>query len=147
MTIATTSVPLCYSSARTEISTLGAVSNDPRAEQSNHPVVAEQRATAAPAPALDADSRSFSGLVIYTRYSTDMQNPQSCEDQERKVRQALEQMGIDHSSALVLHDDGIPGTRADRPAFVQLIEKINRGDVRILAVDDQSRFSRGDNAF
>jgi len=37
--------------------------------------------------------------VIYTRYSSDMQSPKSCEDQEREVREALDRLEIDHRLA------------------------------------------------
>lgn len=86
-------------------------------------------------------------VVIYTRYSSDMQRPESCTDQERKVREALTRMGFSHAEAAVLRDEAISGTRADRPEFARLLKMIESRRVSILAVDDQSRFSRGDNAF
>jgi site-specific DNA recombinase len=85
--------------------------------------------------------------VIYTRYSSDMQRPESCADQERKVRGALTRMGFSHAEAIVLRDEAISGTRADRPEYARLLKMIESRRVSILAVDDQSRFSRGDNAF
>lgn len=42
-------------------------------------------------------------IVIYTRYSTDMQSTQSCEDQERQVRLGLKKLGIDDGAAVVIH--------------------------------------------
>jgi DNA invertase Pin-like site-specific DNA recombinase len=85
-------------------------------------------------------------IVIYTRYSTDMQRSTSCEDQERNVRAALKRRKIDTRDALVLQDRAETGTRSDRPAFATLTGMIDRREVLILAVDDQSRFSRGDYA-
>jgi DNA invertase Pin-like site-specific DNA recombinase len=85
-------------------------------------------------------------IVIYTRYSTDMQRSDSCEDQEREVREALQHRGIDTRDALLLQDRAESGTRSDRDAFTTLTGMIERGEVQILAVDDQARLSRADNA-
>lgn len=85
--------------------------------------------------------------VIYTRFSTDMQRRGSCPDQERNVRTGLNRKGIDTSDALVIYDKAESGTRADRAKFEQLQTMIARGEVGILAVDDQSRLTRADNAF
>jgi hypothetical protein len=40
-------------------------------------------------------------VVIFARYSTDMQNPKSCDDQARDVREGLARKGIDATNALV----------------------------------------------
>jgi DNA invertase Pin-like site-specific DNA recombinase len=85
-------------------------------------------------------------IVIYTRYSTDMQREESCEDQEREVRQGLERLGIDARDAVVIYDRAESGTKNDRAKFEHLRATIARGEVGILAVDDQARFSRADNA-
>ncbi len=87
-----------------------------------------------------------SKLVIYARYSTDLQSKASCEDQVRQVREALTRLGIDHSNALVLADEAISGTKADRPNFQRLLAMIEREEVSILAVDEQSRLTRGFDA-
>ena len=83
--------------------------------------------------------------VIYTRYSSDMQREESCEDQERDVRDGLAHKKIDHRDALVLADKAESGTKSDRAGFIRLADMIKRGELGILAVDDQSRLSRGDN--
>ena len=85
--------------------------------------------------------------VILTRYSSKMQRPASCEDQERNVRRALPARDVNPDRALVLHDRAESGTLADRPVMQQLHQMIDRGEVGVLAVDDQARFSRGDNVF
>ena len=85
--------------------------------------------------------------VILTRYSSKMQRPASCEDQERNVRRALPAKGVNPIRALVLHDRAESGTLADRPVMQELHQMIDRGRIGVLAVDDQGRFSRGDNVF
>ena len=85
-------------------------------------------------------------LVIYTRYSSDMQSPKSCADQERDVRQALTRLGIDHRLAVVIHDEAESGTKTFRPEAERLDEMSQKGEIGILAVDDQARFTRADKA-
>lgn len=84
-------------------------------------------------------------LYIFTRISTLLQNPKSPEDQARQVREGLEHKGIDHKKAIVISEMGKSGTKDDRDGFRLIEERIKRGDKFILAVDDQSRFSRGSN--
>jgi len=86
-------------------------------------------------------------LVISTRYSTDMQNPKSCLDQERDVRTGLTKKGIDHSDAIVIYDAGESGTKTYRDEYARLEAMVRAGEIGILAVDDQSRLSRADNVF
>lgn len=85
--------------------------------------------------------------VIYARYSSDMQRPDSCADQERDVRRDLPRYGVDPAPAVVLKDEAESGTRAKRDGgFETLCAMIGRGEVGVLAVDDQARLSRADNA-
>jgi hypothetical protein len=85
--------------------------------------------------------------VMYTLFSTDMQRVESCEDQEREIGKGLVHKGIDVTNFEVIHDRASSGTKNDRVQFDQLRARIRRGEIGILAVDDQARFSRADNAF
>ncbi len=85
--------------------------------------------------------------VLYTRFSTDMQRDESCEDQEREVRKGLALKGIDATNFEVVHDRAASGTKNDRAQFEQLRARIQREEIGILAVDDQARFSRADDAY
>lgn len=85
--------------------------------------------------------------VLYARYSSDMQRRESCPDQERNIRTGLARKSIDTNDAFVIHDEAESGTKTDREKFEQLRAMIARGEVGILAVDDQSRLTRADNAF
>ena len=96
---------------------------------------------------LDRETEMKNSVVIYTRFSTEMQSQKSCEDQEREVREGLQRMGIEAGDALVICDEAQSGTRVDRSGFEQLSEKVDNNQPFILAVDDQSRLSRADNAF
>lgn len=85
-------------------------------------------------------------VVIYTRYSSDMQRSDSCDDQERGVRRDLGRFGVSAADALVIRDEAESGTKSNRDGFQQLLAMIARGEVGVLAVDDQSRLTRADNA-
>jgi len=85
-------------------------------------------------------------VVIYSRFSSEMQRAESCDDQEREVRSALERRGIESQDAIVIRDEAESGTKSDRAGFQRLITMRNAGEIAILVVDDQSRLTRGENA-
>lgn len=90
---------------------------------------------------------SHKKTVIYARFSSDMQRADSCTDQERDVRAGLTRKGIDPTNAVILRDEAESGTKVARDGFQQLCDMVARGEVGVLAVDDQSRLTRADNAF
>lgn len=85
-------------------------------------------------------------IVIYCRFSTDLQRTDSCRDQEREVRAGLARLGIPAADAVVIRDEAESGTRADRAGFRRLCGMVARGEVAVVAVDTQSRLTRGENA-
>jgi hypothetical protein len=94
----------------------------------------------------NADCESDSGKYIYARYSDDKQRPESCEDQIRTTRRGLPKYGVDPTDAIEIKDDAISGTKTSRTGFRRLLDLLREGKVKILAVDQQSRLTRGDNA-
>ncbi len=84
-------------------------------------------------------------VIIYTRYSDDNQRKESCADQERECRRYLERLNVRGSRIQVISDAAISGTKDDRPGFVAIQQLIDKSEIEILIVDDQSRFSRGLN--
>ena len=85
-------------------------------------------------------------VVIYTRYSSDMQRTDSCSDQERTVRSDLIRFGVPLKDCLVIRDEAESGTKSNRDGYQLLLAMIARGEVAVLAVDDQARLTRADNA-
>ncbi|GJM25766.1 MAG: hypothetical protein DHS20C16_21810 [Phycisphaerae bacterium] len=85
--------------------------------------------------------------VILTRFSSDMQRTESCDDQEREVRAALKRLGVPLTNLRVLRDEAESGTKNYRDVFAELMGWVRMGQVNVLAVDDQGRFSRADQAF
>lgn len=86
-------------------------------------------------------------IVIYCRYSSDMQRADSCIDQERQVRAALARLGVVGLEVVVINDEAESGTKTARDGFRQLCDMVARGEVAVLAVDDQSRLTRAENAY
>ena len=68
-------------------------------------------------------------------------------DQERQVRAALARLGICGFEIIVIYDEAESGTKTDRDGFRQLRDMVARGEVAVLAVDDQSRLTRAENAY
>src|SRR5690606_27369790 len=90
---------------------------------------------------------SNSGVYIYTRFSSGLQRPESCEDQERKTRKEFDRKGIRHNGAHVLSDEGITGQHDDRPGFQKLLARVRAGLVKVLGVDELSRLSRSRDGY
>jgi hypothetical protein len=84
--------------------------------------------------------------IIYTRYSSDMQRPDSCADQERNIREYLKRNEIDVQNVEMLKDEAISGTKETREMYTAIVRRIEAGEEFLLIVDDQSRFSRADMA-
>src|SRR6516165_11949731 len=53
-------------------------------------------------------------VVLYLRYSTDMQRTESCEDQERNIRRDLPRFGVPAQDVLVVRDEAESGTKTSR---------------------------------
>ena len=83
--------------------------------------------------------------VIYCRFSSEMQSVDSNVDQERRCRDELNRMGLDHSDFKVICDEAISGMSESRPGFAELKELLYSGRLGIAIVSEQSRLSRGDN--
>ncbi|QDU19739.1 recombinase family protein [Urbifossiella limnaea] len=86
-------------------------------------------------------------IVIYCRYSSDMQRADSCADQERAVRAVLMRHGYAADDIIVIKDEAESGTKTAREGFQLLRAMIARGEVAAVAVDDQSRLARDNNSF
>lgn len=86
-----------------------------------------------------------SSIVLFLRFSDPKQREESLRAQELKCRQLLDQLGIDHSNALVLKGSAERGDRDDRADFELIREMIASKTLKVLCADEQSRFSRGFN--
>ena len=79
--------------------------------------------------------------ALYGRYSTDLQNEQSVEDQFRLCRKFTEQHGIE--IVRTFDDRGISGaTIAARPGVRELMKAAERKEFDCIVVESLSRLSR-----
>jgi site-specific DNA recombinase len=80
--------------------------------------------------------------VIYARYSSDLQSPDSIDDQIRKCREYASREGWLEVRAY--SDAAVSGTGLDRQGFQRLMEDAvsSNRDFDVILIDDTSRFSR-----
>ena len=82
------------------------------------------------------------GDAIYARYSSELQNPRSCDDQVTELRQALERRGGNFDRKLVFSDSEVSGGIWQRDGLQALLMAVEGGRVRRVFVEDLSRLSR-----
>src|SRR5690242_327578 len=80
--------------------------------------------------------------VIYSRYSSDLQSPDSIEDQKRKCREYANREGWQEVRSY--EDAAISGVGMDRSGFQRLMSDAASPtrDFDVLLLDDSSRLSR-----
>lgn len=81
--------------------------------------------------------------ILYERLSRDdplQGESNSITNQKRLLEEYAEKYG--YTPYLHFTDDGVSGTRFDRPGFMAMMEKINAGTVRRIIVKDMSRLGR-----
>ena len=80
-------------------------------------------------------------VAIYCRYSSDLQNPRSIEDQARLCREWIVRNG--HTEGEMFADAAISGASAyRRPGFQQLRKAIEAGSIEGVVSEAMDRFSR-----
>jgi len=82
------------------------------------------------------------GDAVYARYSSELQNPRSCDDQITELRQALERRGGCFDERLVFSDSEVSGGIWERDGLQALLLAVEAGRVRRIFVEDLSRLSR-----
>src|SRR5262245_29929246 len=81
-------------------------------------------------------------VAAYARYSSDLQNPRSIDDQIARLRASIAQRGETLADDLIFSDAEVSGAVWDRPAFQRLLRAVSVGLVRAVFVEDVSRISR-----
>lgn len=82
------------------------------------------------------------GDAVYARYSSELQNPRSCDDQITELRRALERRGGQFDDRLVFSDSEVSGGIWEREGLQALLLAVEAGRVRRIFVEDLSRLSR-----
>src|SRR4051812_42847693 len=81
-------------------------------------------------------------IAIYPRFSSDLQNERSIEDQVRRCREFIKQQGGDAESAQVFADFAVSGASLDRPGFEAMMAAVKDGRIKAIVTEDMSRISR-----
>lgn len=83
-----------------------------------------------------------SPIGIYARYSSDLQNPSSVDDQVRLCREVIaDQFGVDRQ-ILVFKDAAISGATMDRPGMTRLLAAAKAGRIAVVVAEGLDRLSR-----
>ena len=81
-------------------------------------------------------------VAIYARYSSDLQNESSIDDQARRAREAIVRAGGDPTKALVFPDYAVSGGSMERPGLEALLRAVEERRVDVVLTEDVSRVSR-----
>ena len=79
-------------------------------------------------------------VAIYARFSTDMQNPKSAEDQERECRKHAEREGW--TVVQVFQDTALSGATKGRPGYEALLAAVKAGQFDIVLFEHLDRLAR-----
>lgn len=79
---------------------------------------------------------------IYARYSSDLQNESSIDDQARRAREAIARAGGDATKAVVFPDYAVSGGSMERPGLEALLRAVEAGRIDVILTEDVSRISR-----
>ncbi|WP_417260627.1 recombinase family protein [Celeribacter sp.] len=79
-------------------------------------------------------------VAIYARYSTDMQNPKSAEDQERECRKYAEHQGW--TVVQVFKDTALSGATKGRPGYEALMTAVKSRQIDIVLFEHLDRLGR-----
>lgn len=78
----------------------------------------------------------------YSRYSSDLQDNSSLDQQKKKCREQALQLNLLLPKELEFSDEGISGIDPKRPGLLELIRQAKAGEFQVIILDSLSRFSR-----
>lgn len=84
-------------------------------------------------------------IAIYARYSSDLQNPSSVDDQVTVCRKLISDQfrgKADPAAALVFSDAAITGSTMQRPGIARLLEAAKQGRMNMVVAEGLDRLSR-----
>lgn len=81
-------------------------------------------------------------VAIYARFSSQLQNERSIEDQIRQAREFISRQGGAPDVAKVFADYAVSGSSLDRRGFEAMMQAVDAGEVRVIVTEDMSRISR-----
>ena len=91
---------------------------------------------------MSINSKTVIRVASYSRYSTNLQDESSLEQQQNRCREKASQLGMGISSDLEFSDAALSGTKPDRKGVSDLINAAENGLIDVVIVDSLSRLSR-----
>ena len=91
---------------------------------------------------MSINSQALVRASSYSRYSTNLQDESSLEQQQNRCREKASQLGMGISSDLEFSDAALSGTKPDRKGVSDLINAAENGLIDVVIVDSLSRLSR-----
>jgi DNA invertase Pin-like site-specific DNA recombinase len=82
------------------------------------------------------------GVALYARYSSDLQNPRSIEDQLAHLQRYLKQRGGNPEHARSFVDAETSGGVWDRPGLQALLREVEANRIQQVFIEDVGRISR-----
>ena len=80
-------------------------------------------------------------VAIYARFSSQLQNERSIEDQIRRAREYISQQGGMPDAAKVFADYAVSGSSLDRRGFEAMMLEVDGGSIKVIVTEDMSRIS------
>ena len=90
----------------------------------------------------DMNQANLKLAASYSRYSTDLQDNASLEQQKKKCREQALNLNLLLPREFEFSDEGISGTDPNRPGLLELIRQAKAGKFQVIILDSLSRFSR-----
>ena len=81
-------------------------------------------------------------VCIYARFSSELQNPRSIDDQVSRCIDFVERRGGEVKQGAVFHDAAVSAASLDRPGFGRMMELVRKGQLDTIVYEDLSRVSR-----
>ncbi len=81
-------------------------------------------------------------IAIYARYSSDVQNPASADDQIEVCRKYVAEKFANADLVQIFSDAALTGTTMDRPGLDALLDAVKAGHVRLIVAEGLDRLSR-----
>ena len=88
------------------------------------------------------DKLATGRVGIYARYSSDLQNESSIDDQARRGRDAIVRAGGNPAQALVFADYAVSGGSMDRAGLEAMLRAVEEKRIDVIITEDVSRISR-----
>lgn len=111
-------------------------------DSTNFGILGELFSNGSPVPMLPAPQTRSSAAACYARYSSDLQNTDSLDQQQRACREAAERHGLTIGDALLFTDEAVSGTMLQREGLQKMMKAAEQRQFGTLYLYSLSRLAR-----